>query len=460
MELRESLRVVRRNWAVIAVIVLVGTVGGLAATWIIPEAWESKTTVAFEAVQSGGSMQDELQANNLIAQQLPTYAQLALTSEVLQPVIEELGLDVPSYELAKDLTVEPSATGGALITITAGADTGEEAAALAGAIADELISAVSTTVTGPDGQSGGITGRVVDPAFVPDVRAVPILWLDLVIGFGAGLVIAFTVVAVREVLNRRIRGPRDLDRADLPPLIGTVPRQRRLAPADLVGLAETPALADAFQRLRIAIGASARAASEAQRPDASRAAPDASPATRVIVVVAVEPRAGATTVAAGLATAAADSGQRVALVDADLRAPAIGALETEPVEGGGLAGFLDGTGSAAGLATEVAPGLRLVRTAPAAEGGSEALGSTRMAAALDALARDADLIVIDGGAVTAVADPLLLAPFADAYLVVARAGSSTVDELAAATRAVLSAGATVAGVVLNRVPARGPDAAA
>lgn len=441
MELRETLRVVRRNWIVAAIIVIAAAVGGWFVASATPPVYESSTTLGFEVATAGGTVQEEVQGNNLLIQQLPTYARLATTGTVLDPVIESLGLDADAAELADDLVISAS-DGTAFLSITASADTAADSAALATAVGDQLITEVAADqVTGPEGQTIGVSASVADPAVEPEVPTSPVTVLFVAVGLALGLVVAFIVVVLREVLNRRIRNVRDARAPGLPKLLGVVPKQRALAKGVLAGLSESPVVSDAFQRVRVAL-----------TPGLTPALPST---PVVVVVVGVGPRAGATTVATGLAAAAADAGRRVALVDPEARAAVAAGGESDAIAAGELAGTAKAP-AAAEAATELAPGLVLVRTAPSG-GGSEATAAARLAAALDSIAVDAELVVIDGGAISTSAEPLLLAPLASAYVIVARAGRTGADDLAAAAASISGAGASVAGAVLNAVPTRGPD---
>ncbi len=75
-----------------------------------------------------------------------------------------------------------------------------------------------------------------------------------------------------------------------------------------------------------------------------------------------------------------------------------------------------------------------------------------MAALIDTLADDGITVVLDSPPLLPVTDAALLARATDGALVVTRAASTHVEQLAGACEALRIAGATVLGVVLNRVP--------
>ncbi len=141
------------------------------------------------------------------------------------------------------------------------------------------------------------------------------------------------------------------------------------------------------------------------------------------------------------------------LIDADLRRPTIAdafALSS----GVGLTSVLLGD-----LATDEAlqawrddlP-LQVLTAGPIPPNPAELIGSARMASLIGELTERGATVVLDSPPLLPVTDAALLARATDGALVVARAASTHVDQLAAGCEALRIAGAPVLGVVLNRVP--------
>jgi len=80
---------------------------------------------------------------------------------------------------------------------------------------------------------------------------------------------------------------------------------------------------------------------------------------------------------------------------------------------------------------------------------SELLGSRRMQELLAELRASYDVVLIDCAPLLPVTDPMVVSRFADGMLLIARAGSTTRDQVQAAKAVSAKAGAKIFGTVLN-----------
>jgi capsular exopolysaccharide synthesis family protein len=176
---------------------------------------------------------------------------------------------------------------------------------------------------------------------------------------------------------------------------------------------------------------------------------------RILLVSSASPGEGKSTVACNLAVTLARAGARTVLVDADLRRPVQHSLFSLPNEVG-LASHLSGSveqPDALAAPTEV-PGLDLIPAGPLPAAPLPALRSEKLKTLLAALREKYEYVILDGPPVRGLADALVLAPRADAALLVLSAGESRKDEVTEAKRLLRAAGAELAGSVLNRATAR------
>ena len=164
---------------------------------------------------------------------------------------------------------------------------------------------------------------------------------------------------------------------------------------------------------------------------------------------------GKTATATNLAIALAQGGSDVVLIDADLRNPGIADLLGLPPEIG-LSSVLVGDVS---LDDALRPWrgnlpLRVLTSGPLPPNPSEVVGSARMAELIRDLVRSGAIVILDTPPLLLSTDPAVLAHVTDGALLVTRFRSTRVDELSVGASALRTAGATLLGLVLNRVPRR------
>jgi capsular exopolysaccharide synthesis family protein len=176
---------------------------------------------------------------------------------------------------------------------------------------------------------------------------------------------------------------------------------------------------------------------------------------RTVLVTSTQPTEGKTVVAANLAMSLAQTGQRVLLVDADMRKPRQHELlETEQAPG--LSSLLAGEAQAnSAIRQHTAPNLWVLPSGPVPPNPAELLGSARFKSLLSTLHQQFDWVVLDSPPVMAVADASVIAHLTTGVVFVV--GSEQVTRHAArnAVEHLEASKATILGAVLNRVNVRG-----
>ena len=166
---------------------------------------------------------------------------------------------------------------------------------------------------------------------------------------------------------------------------------------------------------------------------------------RTLALTSIVAGDGKTSVSLGLAAALAHAGQRVILIDADLRRrDADATLGIEPVAG--LAEWLENGQSPLPLQRIAGLGFQVL-SAGVEPCRSELLGTPRLAQLLAAAQRHADLVLLDCAPLLPVADSLALREQVDGFLIVVRARHSPRDAMARATA--LLGPRRIAGVIMN-----------
>ncbi|HEV3001019.1 MAG TPA: polysaccharide biosynthesis tyrosine autokinase [Solirubrobacteraceae bacterium] len=268
---------------------------------------------------------------------------------------------------------------------------------------------------------------------------------NVALGLALGLLLGLALAFLREALDTRVRsGDEVVDALGLP-VLGRVPKpgRRRRGRRSGRGGAGRPVVLEAPE------GREAEAFRKI-RTNLSFAALDEP--FRTVQVVSATAGEGKTTTAANLAAALARGGQRVVLVDLDLRQPALGAAFG--LSGAGIADVLAGDGRVEDALVEVpvdGGSLEVLAAGSAARGGSELLASAPVRDALEPLAERADVVVVDGPPWVESGDGPALSAHVDALLVVVRLGEARRDEVAELRKALAASPARKIGVVLTGI---------
>ena len=156
-----------------------------------------------------------------------------------------------------------------------------------------------------------------------------------------------------------------------------------------------------------------------------------------------------------LARVSALSGQRVVVVDCDLRKQSISQfLEETPSQG--LLQVLEGELAWRDVVRRDAQSQADIL--PASEASFtpiDVFGTAAMPQLLAELREEYDIVILDCPPVLAVADARVLSALSDSVVFVARLGKSTLDAVRVAIDHIITAGGKVEGVALNRVPTDG-----
>jgi non-specific protein-tyrosine kinase len=142
---------------------------------------------------------------------------------------------------------------------------------------------------------------------------------------------------------------------------------------------------------------------------------------RSVLITSATPNEGKTTTAANLAVAMAEAGDRVVLVDCDLRRPALHKWFDLPNERG-LTSLVIGDASLAETITFIDDNLAVVTSGPPVENPTEMLGSEEFARVLRAIVAQADFTIVDTPPVLPVADALIAGQHVDGVIGVCRMG--------------------------------------
>ena len=291
--------------------------------------------------------------------------------------------------------------------------------------------------TGISGELKTSNIRIVDQAEIPRSPVLPRKSRDLMLGLLGGLMAGIGLAFFVEYVDNRIRNPEELKQLGLS-FLGLIPG---LTKKDMV-VAGSPFLQDgvpmgfteAFRGIRTSVVFSTAEAG-----------------SRSMVITSTQPGEGKTTVAANLAMTLAQTGQRVLLVDADMRKSRhhdIFKVSSNP----GLSSVLVGVAKPGeAIVRTTIPALWLLPAGPHPPNPSELLGSSRFKDLLTTFQQHFDWVILDAPPVMAVTDASVIAHLTNGVVFVVGCEQVSRYLVTTALEQLRGSKATIMGFVLNRV---------
>jgi capsular exopolysaccharide synthesis family protein len=440
LELGDYLRILRRNWIVVATCSLLGVLLAGLVSFLAQPTYVSRTEL-FVALQNSASV-SELQQGNVFTQaRVQSYVETVATPIVLQPVIDSLALGTTPDTLAKKITAN-SDSKTVLISISVADDSPIRAAAIAQAVADSLVRTIDDLERPSSDSPSPVKLSIVTPAVAPPAPSAPNVRLNLTLGLLGGTALGIALIVLRAVFDTRIRGEADLRRVSDAPLLGGISFDSDATRKPLITQAapQSPR-AESFRQIRTNLQFA-----------------HVSHESKTVLMTSSLPGEGKSTTATNLAIAMAQAGQSVALVDADLRRPMIAeylGLEQNV----GLTTVLVGQ---AHLEDVLQPwgedNLFVLASGQIPPNPSELLGSAAMCELIRHLEKSFDAVIIDAPPLLPVTDAAVLAQQVGGVVLVIGSQKVRTTDLEKSLAALDMVKADVLGMVLNRLPVKGPDA--
>lgn len=295
-------------------------------------------------------------------------------------------------------------------------------------------------------QSNVAQARIVNAASLPTRPYFPNKPLFAALGGALGLILGVAAVLVAEFMDDGIRTPEEVERELRINFIASVPLltaralvidNKKIEPWDYVVARPMSGYAEAMRTARSAIMLS-----------------DIDKTQKVVAITSALPNEGKTTCSVSLARIMAMTGEKVILVDCDLRRNALaGLLPQSPAAG--LIEVLSGTAKLDSVIVQDAvTGLDVLPLQQAAFTTRDLFGTKAMADLLVELRSRYDHVVLDGPPVLAVTDARTLSTLADAVVVVAHWNKTPKHALQAALDRLSRDKAPIAGLVLSMVDTR------
>ncbi len=392
------------------------------------------STQFFVSTTSTSDLAEAQQGSQLSQQRALSYVRLLEGRNFASVVAERLDLATDPELLSEQ--IEASAVPDTvLIDVAVRAGSPGQAVDIGEAIGGEFPAFVSA-LEAPEGSDGAtVRVNVTEPPVRPTAPSSPGLLLNGLAGASLGLLLVALALMARRRLDRSVKTPDEVAQLTGGSVIGTVLRDEALDKQHTIDRMPNSRTAEHYRQLR----------NNLQFLNV-----DDPP--KVIMVTSALPSEGKTTAVVNLGLTLADAGQRVTIVEADLRKPKV-ARYLRMVGGVGLTNILAGSADLDDVVQRHGTGdLSVIASGPTPPNPGELLSSSHMASLLEKLRSANDYVLVDAPPLLPVADSSGLAPYVDGVLISVRYGSTRKEQLQQAAATLERVGATTLGVILNIVP--------
>jgi capsular exopolysaccharide synthesis family protein len=289
----------------------------------------------------------------------------------------------------------------------------------------------------------GVTGmlqmsnvRILDRAEPPDEPSRPAPLRNLAAAAALGAILALALAFLVEHLDDSVSSREEVEQRLGIPFLGIVPRvaepEPSVVPETVVAQRPASAAAECLRSIRTNL-----LFMSPEKP------------LRTILVTSCAPGEGKTTCAAALAEVMASSGNKVLLIDADMRRPRVHKIFGIDADVG-LSSMIVGDGPFDAIAIETAiPNLHVVPCGPIPPNPTELLHTPRFNSFLRSVAERYERVIIDSPPAGVVADAVVMSTLVDGTLLVLHAGRTSRDAAARSIRMLSDVQAKVFGAVLN-----------
>lgn len=438
MELQQYSQIFRQYW-ISALATLLACIGLAAAFTFLQTPKYTASASVFITVESGSSAGELSSGASYAERQVASFVSLADSALVLNPVVDELDLDMTTAELAEKVSVMAPANT-SIIELKVEDEDPVRAAEMVNAVADSLSNATSEVVPQGPENTELVTATVIEPGVEADSPSSPDLLMNLALGALVGLLLGCGQAILRSALDTRIRTTDDVENISDAPVLASVVRNTASPEAkDQDGHARGVqwANAEAYRKLRTSIGFVGLGGERR---------------SSMVITSSIQGE-GKTETAINLSRVLAQAGERVLLIDADLRRPQVGprlGLDSEL----GLSDVLTGRVDLEDVLIDAdGDDLKVLAAGTVPPNPSELLGSEAMAHLLALTERQYDYVILDAPPLLPVTDSVVLGGQTGGAVVVARSGYPRKQQLSDALGILKTADVTVLGLVLNDVPA-------
>ena len=433
IDLKELFEFFKKKIAIIGIIVasvcIVGCVYGLVMKTPL---YSSSTTVVLSASNSNAGLttSDVTLNKNLVA----TYAQIVKSRRILDQVIAELKLNIKYEALAPSISVS-AINNTEIIKIRVSNKNPELARDIANQTAEVFVAEIGDLYKMDN-------VNILDKATVSSKPYNINVLKQMVIYFMVGLVLGLGFVFVIFYFDRTIKSTEQIEQKIQTPILGRV---QDTAKSDGKTLKSELVVKDKPK---------SNISEDIRTIRTNLQFTSSTEDNKVLLMTSSVPGEGKSFISSNLATAFAQTGEKVLLIDCDLR---LGRLHKifNVSNNKGLSQLLVGKNileCANYIQKTEIDNLYVIPRGVVPPNPSELLGSENTKKLVKVLREKFDHIIFDGVPVTGLPDSLILSSVVDRTLIVSSYGYTKIDDLDNTKKALDKVNASIAGVVMNKAP--------
>lgn len=385
-----------------------------------------------------------LSGSSFSQQRVKSYAEIVNSALILDPVIQNLGLQVTAKDLAKIITAQvPADT--VLLNISALDSNPQRAADIANEVAEQFSVAVESIEEPLTNISGNLVSVSIAKKAIPaDSPSSPKKTVNLIISAIFGLLLGFGISHLKRSLNTTVTSEGDLFGL---PLLAAIEFDYEANDKPLITQIDRYSpRTESFRTLRTSM---------------RYIAP--SIPSKVIAFTSAVPKEGKTTSALNFGISLVQSDCRTVVIEADLRRSQFSSylLELKYRTQEGLSELLNEKGKLTPLKVTKNSvrinnsKLWVIPSGKTPPNPSELLSSPRFDELIQILRGKFDYVIIDCPPLLPVTDAAIVASKADGVILIVHTNSTKKSELTSARAAIESVSGKIFGIVMNKIPRSG-----
>jgi capsular exopolysaccharide synthesis family protein len=300
---------------------------------------------------------------------------------------------------------------------------------------DKIIQSLKIDLSG---QLMGNNIRLIDPAIPAEIPIKPRKMLNLLLALVGGLVLGFFAAVLVDMIDQTLRTQEDVEHKLKLPFLGIIPLTHQSKDKTVYGhilLSEHSLTSEAIRNLRTMVDFA-----------------EVSQKSKSFMVTSSVQGEGKSYICANLAVAMARAGEKVIIVDGDLRRSTLHRV-FRVANSSGLSGFLAAGRNIEDLKPLIqksdVDNLSILTCGPRPPNPAELLNTPRLSAFLAWAGAEYDRVIIDCPPIFPISDALLWGKYISSCVFVSKFGKTRVPLIKTATRQMVSSGIKILGTVIN-----------